>query len=162
MSATCAPAIARLLPGSTGFPYPPSCRLLRSVEFRQVYDQGTRFQTPLFAVFCLLKPDPAPSARIGFTTPRALGKAVARNRIKRRIREQVRLRLLTDLDPRWWLVFNPRRLALDAPVTDISAAIDKLRDHLHKRSSSSSADTSASSPLGSPRPAGSTPPAPNT
>lgn len=114
---------------------------MRSVEFRKVYEQGFRFQTPLFAVFCLLNPEPGQSARIGFTTPRALGKAVIRNRIKRRIREQVRLRLLADLDPRWWLVFNPRRMAHEIPSEEIVAAVDKLRDRLRKHLRSCSADT---------------------
>ena len=116
---------------------------MRSVEFRKVYDEGTRFQTPLFAAFCLLMPEPGPTARIGFTTPRALGKAVKRNRIKRRLREQMRLRLVPHLDPRWWLVINPRRSALDAPTTEIAAALDRLQDRLRKLSRPSSADTSS-------------------
>jgi ribonuclease P protein component len=62
---------------------------------------------------------------VGFTTPRALGKAVVRNRIRRRVREAVRLRL-DELNPQCWIVINPRRKALDAPFTQIEKEIEKL------------------------------------
>ena len=62
---------------------------------------------------------------IGFTTPRALGKAVVRNRIKRRLREAVRLQL-DRLNPQWSIVFNPRRKALDAPTSDLQREVERL------------------------------------
>lgn len=62
---------------------------------------------------------------MGFTTPRALGKAVVRNRIRRRVREAVRLRL-HELDPQCSLVINPRRKALEAPFTEIQREVEKL------------------------------------
>ena len=49
---------------------------------------------PYFAAFCLaLSRQSGEGPRIGFTLPRAFGKAVKRNRAKRRIREALRLRL---------------------------------------------------------------------
>jgi ribonuclease P protein component len=63
--------------------------------------------------------------RIGFTTPRALGKAVVRNRIRRRVREAVRLQL-DRLNPQWSIVINPRRKALDAPVADLQREVERL------------------------------------
>jgi ribonuclease P protein component len=62
---------------------------LRSKDFRKVYDEGSRIANPLFAAFCLRESLPD-GPRIGFTVPRALGKAVVRNRIRRRVREAVR------------------------------------------------------------------------
>lgn len=114
------------------------------MEFRRVYDQGTRFQTSLFAAFCLRVTDPGP--RLGFTTPRALGKAVVRNRIRRRLREQVRLELLPallspTLEAHWWIVFNPRRSLADAPVGEVKAVVRKLQAWLLRQSSPPSADT---------------------
>ena len=63
--------------------------------------------------------------RIGFTVPRALGKAVARNRIKRRMREAVRF-CLDRLNPQWSIVINPRSRALDAPMTELQLEVERL------------------------------------
>jgi len=97
---------------------------LRSQDFRRVYDQGSRHTGPLFAAFCVREPEPA-GPRIGFTVPRAVGKAVVRNRIKRRLREAVRLHL-DQLSPQWTIVFNPRRKAFDAPVTELHREVQRL------------------------------------
>jgi len=63
--------------------------------------------------------------RIGFTTPRALGKAVVRNRIRRRVREAVRLHL-EQLSSEWSIVFNPRRQAMEAPFPALEREVEKL------------------------------------
>ena len=57
--------------------------------------------------------------------PRALGKAVVRNRIRRRVREAVRLGL-DRLSPQWSIVINPRRKALDAPVAELRREVERL------------------------------------
>jgi len=62
---------------------------------------------------------------VGFTTPRALGKAVVRNRIRRRVREAARLEL-AQLSPEWSIVFNPRRKTLDCPFTELQAEVRRL------------------------------------
>lgn len=104
--------------------FPKRVRLLRSKDFRKVYDEGSRFSSPVFAAFCLRGADSA-GPRIGFTVPRALGKAVVRNRIKRRLREAVRY-FLDRLNPQWSIVINPRRKALDAPFGEIRREIERL------------------------------------
>jgi len=97
---------------------------LRSTDFRRIYDTGSRFSGPYFAAFCIREPQPD-GPRIGFTTPRALGKAVARNRIRRRVREAVRLHL-EQLSPEWSIVFNPRRKAMEAPFPDLEREVERL------------------------------------
>ncbi len=62
---------------------------------------------------------------MGFTTPRALGKAVLRNRIRRRLREAVRLEL-ASLSSEWSIVFNPRRRTLDCVFTELQAEVHRL------------------------------------
>ena len=89
-----------------------------------MYDQGSRFTCPLFAAFCLREPEGG-GPRIGFTLPRAIGKAVVRNRIRRRVREALRLEL-DRLNPQWSIVINPRRKAFDAPTSEIRSELDRL------------------------------------
>jgi len=104
--------------------FPKRVRVLRPADFRRIYAQGQRVSGPYFAAFCLGGADTS-GPRIGFTTPRALGKSVVRNRIKRRIREAVR-RQLCQLEPQWEIVINPRRAALKAPFADITREVGRL------------------------------------
>ena len=81
---------------------------------------------PYFAAFCLPVPRVAQEGpRIGFTVPRAFGKSVLRNRVKRRLRDLLRLRL-HNLDSRWDVVINPRRPALDASPQDLQREVERL------------------------------------
>lgn len=79
---------------------------------------------PYFAAFCL-EGGPEQGAGIGLTVPRAVGKAVVRNRVKRRIREAVRQQLGL-LEPHWEIVINPRRAALHAEFRDIEQEVGRL------------------------------------
>jgi ribonuclease P protein component len=78
----------------------------------------------MFAAFCLLE-RASDGPHIGFTVPRAIGKAVVRNRIKRRFREAVRS-CLGGLNPQWSIVINPRRKASEAPLPEIIREVSKL------------------------------------
>jgi len=93
-----------------------------------VYDHGARYSGPFFAAFYVRRQEtegPPGGPKIGFTVPRALGGAVVRNRIKRRVREAVRLRL-DQLNPQWEIVFNPRRAAMDSPLPELMREVEKL------------------------------------
>lgn len=61
--------------------------------------------------------------RLGLTVPRAIGGAVVRNRIKRRLRAAFRLHRnqweQLDLD----IVLNPRKAAATAPFADLERAL---------------------------------------
>jgi ribonuclease P protein component len=99
-------------------------RILRTSDFRRAYTQGKRIAGQYFTAFCLKVPlNEGP--RFGFTLPRALGKAVVRNRVKRRLREMLRLRL-HEFVPEWDIVINPRRSALAASPGDLRRELDRL------------------------------------
>ena len=69
---------------------PRSGRLLRHADFERVYKQGRRHFSANMTVFYLRRAE-GEGLRVGFTVGRALGGAVDRNRMKRRLRESVRL-----------------------------------------------------------------------
>jgi ribonuclease P protein component len=106
--------------------FPQSSRILRSADFRTVYDNGTRVSGPLFAAFCKAREGDGAGVRIGLTVPKALGGAVDRNRIKRRLRSAFRLHRAEWLLLDWDIVLNPRKAAILAPFADLERALQRV------------------------------------
>jgi ribonuclease P protein component len=80
------------------FTFPKSARLLRRADYVAIKQRGKSFaEGPLAASFRPRDPGPTgivpASARVGLTVSSKVGGAVMRNRIKRRLREAVRLEL---------------------------------------------------------------------
>jgi ribonuclease P protein component len=121
------PLATRELSGlPTSFGFPKNARILRTSDFRKAYSQGSRIAGPYFAAFCLRIPrGEEEGPRLGFTVPRAFGKAVMRNRAKRRLREAIRVRM-HEIPAQWDIVINPRRAALKAPVEELRREVDRL------------------------------------
>jgi ribonuclease P protein component len=81
--------------GSIARGFARSGRLRKHSDFERVYKQGRRHFSPHMTLFFLRRAAgaiPEKGSRVGFTVGRVLGGAVERNRIKRRLREAVRLR----------------------------------------------------------------------
>lgn len=66
----------------------PAERLRRREEFRRCYSQGRRRHGALLTLHYVEGPGPHP--RFGVTTPRRVGTAVRRNKLRRQIRETLR------------------------------------------------------------------------
>lgn len=105
--------------------FPKSHRLLRHSDFEQVYKRGRRHFTAQMTVFYLPRPDEGlRGARVGFTVSKALGGAVQRNRIRRRLREAVRLSG-SHCESAVDVVINPKRSALTADFKDLQSEVVK-------------------------------------
>ena len=72
----------------------PLGKLRTGQQFRAVYTKGVRYHSPYFSAFIL--PTNSGELRLGITATRKIGKAVIRNRCKRRIREVFRRYLAAD------------------------------------------------------------------
>jgi ribonuclease P protein component len=98
-------------------------RLLRHSDFERVYKQGRRHQAGHMTVFYLLQQQ-ATGLRVGLTVGKVLGGAVERNRMKRRLREAVRLhwpevRIPVDV------VINPRKSVLKIEFSELGNAVKR-------------------------------------
>lgn len=101
----------------SGSSFPKTARLLKHADFERVYEQGRRQFAGHLTAFYLRREGNGPS-RVGFTVSRALGGAVTRNRIRRRLREAVRLSQAL-LPPGHDVVINPKRSAEKADFSEL-------------------------------------------
>ena len=113
-------------PQSAKRSFPKQRRLLRHSDFERVYKQGRRHFAAHMTMFFLFRAreQEALGLRIGFTVGKALGGAVERNRIKRRLREAVRLtgflsQVAADV------VINPKRSAISVEFSTLQSEVEK-------------------------------------
>lgn len=92
--------------------FPKARRLTRSGEFDRVKQDGHPVRGK-FIVLSVFAVQSSRLSRIGFVTSRNVGSAVARNRVRRRLREIVRKRQ-HDLHDGFWIVIIARRGAGNA------------------------------------------------
>jgi len=102
--------------------FPRSARLLRHADFEQVYKRGKRHFSALMTVFFLAREHDG-GMRVGFTVGKVLGGAVLRNRMKRRLREAVRLEGFRQIAVD--VVINPKKSLLDAEFPDVRKEIGR-------------------------------------
>ena len=100
-------------------------RLTRAGDFNRVYRQGASRVNNLMIVRAL--PNGLDHSRYGVTVSERVGKAVMRNKIKRRLREIMR-RL--PLRPGWDIVLIARPPAGKASFTGVKEAVCGLLDRL--------------------------------
>jgi len=102
---------------------PRACRLLHRAEYDAVYSEGKRRTSPEFTVF--LRRNTLPISRFGWSIKKALGNAVRRNRIRRRLREILRLHR-REIAQGWDIVIHPRSSVATAPFMALTAELLKL------------------------------------
>jgi ribonuclease P protein component len=125
-----------------GANFPRAARLRKHSDFERVYKQGKRHFSSHITVFYLRQAQGAlpksellaKGPRIGFTVGRVLGGAVERNRIKRRLREAVRLRRSSlagcvSVD----VVINPKKSVLTVEFSVVLEEVGRAFDVIAKK-----------------------------
>jgi ribonuclease P protein component len=115
--------------------FPQSRRLLKHSDFEQVYKKGRRHFAAHITVFFLRREDRPGGLRVGFTVGKVLGGSVQRNRIRRRLREAVRLHgfragLAADV------VINPKGSLLTADFGELQQEVAKAFQAIEKATKS--------------------------
>jgi len=104
-------------------------RLRKHADYQLVYKAGRKQFSKQIAYFHALRPEgrrsDTPGPRIGLTVPKALGGAVDRNRIKRRMREAVRAALPLITAP-VDVVLHPRRSVIDLEFQQLKREVANL------------------------------------
>lgn len=93
--------------------------LKKNYEFRRLYTKGKSAVTPYFVIYC--RKNQQKENRVGFTVSVKLGKAVVRNRIRRRLREVYRLNL-ESLRGGYDIVIVARSRSRDADFAKLTQA----------------------------------------
>lgn len=112
-----------------------TCRLRKHADYQRVYTASRKQFGKQMSYFFVLRaplgPDGSPvrdappdsdAPRVGLTVPKAMGKAVDRNRIKRRMRAAVRKQLSLLRSP-VDVVLHPRRSVIDLDMAALEREV---------------------------------------
>jgi len=103
-------------------------RLSKHADYQRVYQESRKYFSASMTYFFSLRNDNLSSVcgpRVGLTAGRVLGKAVERNRIKRRMREGVRRNLVSlhsDVD----VVLHPRKSVLELDFSRLEGEVGRV------------------------------------
>lgn len=95
--------------------------LTNRAQYTLVYRQGKVWAGSLLVMKAM--PNGSSLSRYGFAVTKKVGKAVQRNRVKRLLREIMRLQ---SLKPGWDIVFMARSVAVDADYHQLKRALTRL------------------------------------
>jgi ribonuclease P protein component len=115
---------------------PPASRLRKHADYQRVYKTGRRRFSKRGTYFFLLRSaaealptgdtgSNVPGARVGLTVSKAMGKAVDRNRIKRRMRAAVRGQI-PILSAHVDVVLHPNRSVIDLEFRALEREVSEV------------------------------------
>lgn len=95
--------------------------------FRRLYSKGKSAAAPTLAVY--VRPNHHPRSRLGLTVGTKVGKAVCRNRVRRRIREAYRIHE-DGMAPGYDMVVVARVRSAYAPYAEVERDLLRLLERL--------------------------------
>jgi ribonuclease P protein component len=111
---------------------PAAARMRHRQEFTLAVRRGRRAGRRLLSGHLVSREDGTGPARVGFVVSRAVGTAVVRNRVKRRLRHLMRERI-GSLPEGSLLVIRANPAAADARHRDLAAELDQVLSKLLRR-----------------------------
>lgn len=122
--------------GSRRYSFPRTARITASGEIRALFRRGRRKRTRHLDVF--ISSSPVAYARVGLVVPKHRRTVVERNRLKRRLREAVRLELLPRLQDEgaaYDVLFRARPEAYKTSYEQLRQEVVQVAEELCYRSS---------------------------
>ncbi len=106
----------------------PGTSIKLNSDFRRIYARGKSAVSPCVVVYC--RKNRLGTNRVGFTVSKKMGKAVVRNRVRRRLREIMRLNS-DRLEQGYDLILVARGRAIEAEYRQIEADVLSCCGRLH-------------------------------
>ncbi|MGL4912601.1 MAG: ribonuclease P protein component [Romboutsia sp.] len=103
--------------------------LKKDSDFRKVYKHGKSFANKHLVMYIL--ENKSDCSRVGISVSKKVGKAITRNKVRRRIREAYRLNIDENVKNGYDIVFIARVASKDVEYKDIEKSIN----HLTKKAS---------------------------
>ncbi|HEU5342430.1 ribonuclease P protein component [Edaphobacter sp.] len=108
----------------------PIFRLRKHADYQRVYQASRKQFSKQMAYFFTLRPGEG-TPRVGLTVGKVMGKAVDRNRIKRRMREAIRRNLVLLTLP-VDVILHPRRSVIDLEFSTLDREVARVFASIQK------------------------------
>ncbi len=112
------------MPAGAGTTVAKVTTLRKQRDFKRLYAQGRRFRSPLLTLVVLQQP-PGGGVRVAFVVSNKVGKAVTRNKLRRRLREAFR-RLLPRIGCEADIAIIARQKAACATYQELADTLSDL------------------------------------